>query len=125
MKANHAFERIEATEEEAREVFADSPFKQRYISQALARGHPTAQCGSSDATSAAVLSLYRCGNFVDLCRGPHVASTGVIGDVALLSANASVWDPTALREIGWPEGETPEMQRVHGVAFAARGGVRS
>jgi hypothetical protein len=150
VKANHVFERVEATEDEAREVFANSPFKQRYISQALARGHQshvatsagttsektsgtadgqgsTAQCSASSVageTTTTTLSLYRCGDFVDLCRGPHVASTGVIGDIALLSANASVWDPAALREVkDWPEGAPAEMQRVHGVAFAARDGV--
>ena len=162
IKANHAFERIEVTEDEARAVFANSPFKQRYISQALARGgggHQShdhdrpatvttaastattstttvagagadsgnAQRSTSSVAARATLSLYRCGDFVDLCRGPHVASTGVIGDIALLSANASMWDPAALRAVGYPAVDDASaeisMQRVHGVAFAARDGV--
>lgn len=105
IKRDHPFERVEVTEAEARDVFVDNPFKQHYISQAMKRvpGGP--------------ISLFRCGPFIDLCRGPHVASTGLLGGVALLSANGHAWDPAALQTAGWPESEPADMQRVHGVAL--------
>lgn len=123
VRADHPFERIEVTEGEAREVFADNPFKQHYITQAV------------DRAPEGPISLYRCGPFVDLCRGPHVASTGLLKGVALLSANSHVWDTATLAEVGWSmdsargtegaaegvggegSGGGAEMQRVHGVAL--------
>ena len=55
------FRREELTREEARELFADQPYKLEII----------------DAIpDAETLTIYRHGDFVDLCQGPHVDSTG-------------------------------------------------
>lgn len=54
------------------------------------------------------VSFYENGNFVDLCRGPHVASTGKVGAFKLMRVAGAYWRGK--------EGN-PQMQRLYGVAF--------
>jgi len=54
------------------------------------------------------LSFYRHGDFVDLCRGPHVPSTGWLKHVKLTSVAGSYWRADASRE---------QLVRVYGTAF--------
>jgi len=63
IKARQTFEREEVTIEEARQVFADQPYKLELL-DALPEGE--------------TISIYRHGDFVDLCRGPHLQHTGRI-----------------------------------------------
>jgi threonyl-tRNA synthetase len=55
-----------------------------------------------------VLSFYRQGEFVDLCRGPHIPHAGKVGAFKLLSIAGAYW-----------KGQTdaPMLQRVYGTAF--------
>ncbi len=55
-----------------------------------------------------VLSFYRQGEFVDLCRGPHIPNAGKVGAFKLLSIAGAYW-----------KGQTdaPMLQRVYGTAF--------
>lgn len=56
----------------------------------------------------AILSFYRQGNFVDLCRGPHLASTGQIGhSFRLLGIAGAYWKG---------DRNNPMLQRIHGTA---------
>lgn len=57
----------------------------------------------------AEVSFYRNGDFTDLCRGPHVASTGKVGAFRLMRISGAYWRGK--------EGN-PQMQRVYGVGFA-------
>ncbi len=57
------------------------------------------------------VSFYKNGDFVDLCRGPHVASTGKVGPFKLLRVSGAYWRGK--------EGN-PQMQRIYGVAFATK-----
>jgi threonyl-tRNA synthetase len=54
------------------------------------------------------VSLYRHGDFVDLCRGPHVSSTGDIRAVKLLSVAGAYWRG---------DEHNPMLQRIYGTAF--------
>lgn len=54
------------------------------------------------------ISLYRQGEFVDLCRGPHVPSTGYIKAFKLLSVAGAYWRGDSTR---------PMLQRIYGTAF--------
>ncbi len=54
------------------------------------------------------VSVYVQGDFVDLCRGPHVPSTGYIKHFKLLSVSAAYWKGDEKRE---------SMQRIYGTAF--------
>ena len=56
-----------------------------------------------------VLSLYRQGEFVDLCRGPHVPRTGVLKAVKLTKMSGAYWRGDAKNEM---------LQRIYGTAFA-------
>ncbi len=57
----------------------------------------------------AEVSVYRQGSFADFCLGPHVASTGLLKHVKLLSVSGAYWK-------GDERG--PQMQRIYGVVFA-------
>lgn len=56
-----------------------------------------------------ILSLYRQGEFVDLCRGPHVPRTGAIKAVKLTKMSGAYWRGDAKNEM---------LQRIYGTAFA-------
>jgi len=54
------------------------------------------------------VSFYKNGNFVDLCRGPHVANTKDVGAFKLLRVAGAYWRGNE---------KNPQMQRLYGVAF--------
>lgn len=57
----------------------------------------------------ATVSFYKNGPFTDLCRGPHVASTGKVGPFKLMRVSGAYWRGSE---------NNPQMQRIYGVAFA-------
>ncbi len=54
------------------------------------------------------VSLYRQGDFIDLCRGPHIPSTGYIGAVKLTGISGAYWRG---------DERNPMLQRLYGTAF--------
>lgn len=54
------------------------------------------------------VSIYKQGNFIDLCKGPHLPSTGYVKFVKLLNVSSAYWKGI--------EGN-PSMQRIYGIAF--------
>jgi len=89
------FARQEVTKEEARRLFADQLYKLELI----------------DEIPDEKVSLYRQGLFVDLCRGPHLSSTGEIKAFKLISVAGAYWRGDEHR---------PMLQRIYGVAFETR-----
>lgn len=61
-----------------------------------------------DLPDGEAITFYRQGEFVDLCRGPHVDSTGRIGKVKLLNVAGAYWRGDEKR---------PMLQRIYGTAF--------
>jgi len=57
------------------------------------------------------VSLYRQGDFIDLCRGPHVPSTGAIKAFKLLSTSGAYWRG---------DERNPMLQRIYGTAWATQ-----
>jgi threonyl-tRNA synthetase len=57
------------------------------------------------------VSFYRNGDFTDLCRGPHVESTGKVGAFKLMRVSGAYWRG---------KDTNLQMQRVYGVAFASK-----
>ncbi len=55
-----------------------------------------------------VVSVYRQGEFVDLCRGPHLPSTGYVKALKVLHASSAYWRG---------DERNPVMQRVYGISF--------
>jgi threonyl-tRNA synthetase len=90
--ADHPFLSEEVGKETARQLFESQPYKMELI----------------DELPDDVLSVYRQGSFVDLCRGPHVASTGDVKAVKLLSLAGAYWKGDERR---------PMLQRIYGTAF--------
>ncbi len=89
---NQPFVRREVTKQEARRLFAAQPYKLELI----------------DEIPDEKVTLYRQGSFVDLCRGPHMSSTGEIKAFKLLSIAGAYWRG---------DEHQPMLQRIYGVAF--------
>ncbi len=92
------FERQVVATAEARELFAGQPFKTEIID-----GVDEAQGAGAEE-----VSLYRNLDFVDLCRGPHLPSTGRIKAVKLLRSSGSYWRG---------DEKNPQLQRIYGTAW--------
>ncbi|MDO4681071.1 MAG: threonine--tRNA ligase [Aerococcus sp.] len=93
VKENFPIEGEVISREEAKELFKNDPYKQEII---------------DDLPEDATISVYRQGEFVDLCRGGHVPSTGYIKHFKLLSLAGAYWRGDAKR---------PMMQRIYGTAY--------
>ena len=94
--AAESFDRFDASREEAIQLCSDlsQTLKTEHIRTGLAE-HPT-------------LSFYRQGEFVDLCRGPHIPHAGKIKAFKLTSVAGSYWKGNASNR---------QLQRVYGIAF--------
>jgi threonyl-tRNA synthetase len=87
------FQREEISREEARTLFAHQSYKLEII---------------DSIPDAETLSIYRHGDFIDLCQGAHVANTKDIAAVKLLSVAGAYWRGDEHR---------PMLQRIYGTAF--------
>ena len=85
-------------------VERDQPFKVEIIDDLVA-------AAERDGTPTPPTTFYRQGPFIDLCRGPHVASTGKIGPFKLLGTAGAYWRGDEKR---------PMLQRVYGTAWATQ-----
>ena len=113
IRADHPFVRRVIDEEEAARLFRNQPYKLELVSQ-LGQGAAN-EYGEANAAGdrAPELSVYEHDGFTDLCRGPHVASTGKIPPegLKLLKVAGSYWRGVETR---------PMLQRVYGTAWASR-----
>jgi threonyl-tRNA synthetase len=102
-----SFEYREVSESEAREIFANQVYKQELIDGLVAGG---ADEYGERAEGPAVISIYRDGDFVDLCRGPHVENTSQINPDALklLNVAGAYWRGDENR---------PMLQRIYGTVW--------
>jgi len=108
IKANHPFERVEVSRDEA---------------LALGKKGRLAALSDRDQPSKFKLdiienippdekiSLYRSGDFIDLCAGPHVMRTGNIGAFKLTNVASAYYKG---------DEENPQLQRVYGTAFKTK-----
>ncbi|MFH1391372.1 MAG: threonine--tRNA ligase [Candidatus Diapherotrites archaeon] len=93
VKKNDKFEKEELTREKALKMFKDNKYKTELINE-LPKGEK--------------ISIYRNGNFVDLCKGPHVDYSSRVKAVKLLKTSASYWRGDSKKET---------LQRIYGIAF--------
>ncbi|EMC30099.1 threonine--tRNA ligase [Streptococcus mutans] len=94
VKENFPSVREEVTKDEAREIFKNDPYKLELIEE-----HSEDEGG---------LTIYRQGEYVDLCRGPHVPSTGRIQVFHLLNVAGAYWRG---------DSNNAMMQRIYGTAW--------
>ncbi len=97
-KDNKLINRIELSKEEALDMFKDDPYKIDLISR----------MDENDT----VISAYKQGDFIDLCRGPHVESTKLIKYFKLLKVSGAYWKGDSKNKM---------LQRVYGICFENEG----
>ena len=108
IEADQAFERHEADAGEALDLFADHRYKREIIEQ-VTSGAASGEMTGEASTDGSV-TYYRNGDeFIDLCLGPHVPSTGRLGHFALQKVAGAYWRG---------DEKQPMLQRIYGTAWA-------
>lgn len=95
-KANLPIEREEISREDARELFANDEYKSELL---------------KDIPEGETISIYRQGDWFDLCRGPHVPATGVLKAFKLLSVAGAYWRGDANNQ---------QLQRLYGTSYPTK-----
>jgi len=109
MAEDQAFVRQEHSIDEGLALFADQPFKREIITGVSDDAALQQEASADIAPGAAVVTTYRnTDTFVDLCRGPHVPSTGRLGHFALLRVAGAYWRGDEKRA---------QLQRIYGTAW--------
>ena len=96
VKENLLFEKSEISREDAMKLFADNPYKLELI---------------SELPDDEAITVYRHGDFMDLCRGPHVNKTGEIRAFKLLKVAGAYWRGSE---------KNKQLQRIYGTAFPSK-----
>ncbi|HET6811082.1 MAG TPA: threonine--tRNA ligase [Acidimicrobiales bacterium] len=111
VRADQPFVREEHTVEEGLALFSEQPYKQEII-RGVAEGSAAAEdAGEVGGDGDRPVSVYRNSEaFADLCRGPHVPSTGRLGHFKLLRVAGAYWRGDEKR---------PQLQRIYGTAWGS------
>ncbi|WP_336663427.1 threonine--tRNA ligase [Kurthia gibsonii] len=96
VKEQQAITRKEVSREEAKQLFKEDALKLELL-DAIPKGE--------------VITIYEQGEFVDLCRGPHVPTTQKLQHFKLLHVSGAYWRGDVNRQM---------LQRIYGVAFASK-----
>ncbi len=108
IKANHPFERMEISRDEALELgkkgrlaaLSERPEPSKFKIDIIENIPPDEK-----------ISLYRSGDFIDLCAGPHVMRTGNIGAFKLTNVASAYYKG---------DEKNPQLQRIYGTAFKTK-----
>jgi len=115
IEADQAFERHEADAGEALDLFADHRYKREIIEQ-VTSGAASGEMTGEASTDGSV-TYYRNGDeFIDLCLGPHVPSTGRLGHFALQKVAGAYWRG---------DEKQPMLQRIYGTAWADKKALKA
>jgi len=90
------FERREVSKKEALKVFKDCPYKTELINE-LEDGE--------------IITIYKLGDYLDLCRGPHVLNTSLLKNFKLLSVSGAYWRG---------DSQNKQLQRIYGTCFFSK-----
>ena len=104
------FLREELSIDEGLELFADQPYKREIIERVDAADE------EEGATETGVTAYRNSEQFVDLCRGPHVPSTGRLGHFALQRVAGAYWRGDEHR---------PQLQRIYGTAWESEKALKA
>jgi len=94
-KENVKFEKKEISYEEAKNIFKNQPYKLELIK-------------SLQKEKTKKISIYKSGDFVDLCKGPHLVHTSKIGSFKLLSLAGAYWKGSEKNKM---------LTRIYGTCF--------
>lgn len=97
IKANYPIEAFELPIEEARKLMADQPYKIELLEEHAGKGE--------------AISFYKQDDFVDLCAGPHLMSTGCVKAYKLTSCTGAYWRGNEKNKM---------LQRIYGTAFSKK-----
>src|SRR5213082_3964223 len=105
IKANHTFEKMEVSRDEALDLG-----KKGRLAALSDRDQPSKFKLDiiENIPPGETISLYRNGDFIDLCAGPHVMRTGNIGAFRLTSVASAYYKG---------DKRNPQLQRIYGTAF--------
>ncbi len=95
VRQDRPFVREEVSREEAARRFPGEPYKEEMLAE----------------IPEPVVSLYRMGDFLDLCRGPHVPSSGRVGAYRLMTTAGAYWRG---------DSRNPMLTRIYGCAFPTK-----
>jgi threonyl-tRNA synthetase len=108
--ADQPFVRSDVSADDALDLFADQPYKREIIQRV--RDADADESDAAEVDAADAISVYRnTDEFVDLCRGPHVPSTGRLAHFKLTKVAGAYW---RANEKG------PMLQRVYGTAWESK-----
>lgn len=115
VKQNLKFEREEMKIDEAIKLFTDKKQDYKVLLLKDLKEKGTTKMSEEElkdlGNSVDVVSLYKTGNFVDLCRGPHIESTREIGAFKLTKLSGAYWRG---------DQNNSQLQRIYGVCFATQ-----
>jgi threonyl-tRNA synthetase len=97
IKENLPFIREEVSFDEAKRIFSE--MGETYKLEIL------------EELKESTISIYKHGNFIDLCRGPHIPSTGYVKAFKLLSSAGAYWRGDEKNKM---------LQRIYGTAFSSK-----
>ncbi len=92
VKENYKFEKIKVPRKKAKELLKNEPYKLELLKELKDKE----------------ITFYKDGEFVDLCKGPHIRSTGKIKAFKLLKVAGAYWRG---------DSKNKQLQRIYGVAF--------
>ena len=101
IKENLPIERFELPRGEALKLMEDQPYKVELI---------------RDLPEGEAISFYRQGEYTDLCAGPHLPSTGMVGAVKLTASTGAYWRGDANNKM---------LKRVYGVSFPSKAELKA
>jgi threonyl-tRNA synthetase len=114
VEANQPFVRSEMPPRDALALFADQPYKCEII-QRVTSGNADAD-DAGEVSGGDTVSVYRNSDtFVDLCRGPHVPSTGKLPHFALMKVAGAHWRSNE---------KGPTLQRIYGTAWESKAALQ-
>jgi len=94
IRGNFPFQRLVLSKEQALDMFIENPFKVSLITNKVPDGGNT--------------TVYKVGNFIDLCMGPHIPSTNIIKAFQIVKNSGSYWLGNDKNDV---------LQRVYGISF--------
>jgi len=95
IRQNLKFERQKLAKEDAKKIFAENPYKIELV----------------DGIADSAVSIYTTGDFIDLCAGPHIESTGKVGAFKLLSVAGAYWRGDERNKM---------LTRIYGTSFYSK-----